>query len=83
MKDKKKTNKVEKQIIRNGLSIGVITAVLVAVFLSGKIIEIPKGTHEGGVISAIGVGVILVFMIIVGLILNKIKVPQQKEEIDK
>ncbi len=78
MKTKKMTNKGEKQIIINGISIGVTTAALISIFLSGKIIEIPKGTHEGGVISAIGVGVIIVFMSIVGFILNKIRKTQQQ-----
>ncbi len=77
MKTKKPTNKKEKQIIIYGMSIGVITAILTSVFLSGKIIDIPKGTHEGGVISAIGVGVIIIFMSIVGLIVNKLKKSQQ------
>ncbi len=78
MKTKKMTNKGEKQIIINGISIGVTTAALISIFLSGKIIEIPKGTHEEGVISAIGVGVIIVFMSIVGFILNKIRKTQQQ-----
>jgi len=73
-----KINKAEKQILVIGVSISLITATLTSVFLSGKIIDIPKGTHEGGIISAIGVGVILVFMSIVGFILIKIRKTRQQ-----
>ncbi len=52
--------------------IGVITSFLIYAFLSGVIIDIPKGTHEGGVIGAVGVGVILVCMFIIIFIKNKI-----------
>lgn len=37
-----------------------ITVFLIYLFLSGKIIEIPKGTEEGGLYGAIGVGIILI-----------------------
>ena len=43
---------------------------LISSFLSGKIIPIPHGTHEGGVISAIGISIILVAMSIVIIIGN-------------
>jgi len=78
MKTKKMTNKGEKQIVVIGISIGVITVALTSAFLSGKIIDIPIGTHEGGVISAVGVGVIIIFMSIVGFILIKIRKTQQQ-----
>jgi hydrogenase-4 membrane subunit HyfE len=82
---KNESNKAEKnissKILINGISIAVLTSVLISIFLSGKIIYIPKGTHEGGVISAIGVGIIIVFMIIVGIIMNRIS--QQKSKIRK
>jgi len=82
---KTNSNKAEKNInstvLRNGISIGVVTSILITVFLSGKIIYIPKGTHEGGIISAIGVGIIIVFMVIVGLIITKIS--NQKNKKDK
>lgn len=37
-----------------------ITIFLIYLFLSGKIIDIPKGTEEGGLYGAIGVGIILI-----------------------
>lgn len=42
------------------LSPGAITGVLIVLFLSGKIIDYPKGTHEGGIIAGTGVLVIMV-----------------------
>lgn len=47
----------------NNFFIAIIIAVtisLVALFLSGSIIEIPLGTKEGGVICVIGIGIILI-----------------------
>jgi len=40
---------------------GVLTGMLIVLFLSGKIIDIPHGTTRGGIISGIGVLVILIF----------------------
>lgn len=40
---------------------GVLAGMLITLFLSGKIIDIPHGTHEGGIIGGIGVMVILIF----------------------
>jgi hypothetical protein len=51
---------------------GLITGALIGLFLSGKIIDIPNGTHKGGIISAIGVGVIVLTMFILTLIFRKI-----------
>lgn len=48
---------------------GVITVFLVNAFLSGKIIDISKGTSEGGIISASGVAVILVVMVLAGFVI--------------
>ncbi len=47
-----------------GISIGIITGVIIVLFLSGKIIDIPFGTHKGGIFSAVGVLVIIAVMII-------------------
>jgi len=43
----------------------VASSSLFSSFLSGKIIDIPYGTHRGGVIAATGVGIIMIFMVIV------------------
>lgn len=40
---------------------GVLSGMLIAMFLTGNIIDIPHGTQEGGIISGIGVLVILIF----------------------
>lgn len=44
--------------------------VCIVLFLSGKIIDIPHGTRQGGIVSAIGVAVILatLFTLYFGLI---------------
>jgi len=47
-----------------GYIIGSITMVLIGFFLSGKIIDIPNGTHKGGIIAAFGV--IIITMTIIG-----------------
>lgn len=41
---------------------------LFRLFLSGKIINIPYGTHEGGVIAAIGYFAILIITIVIGVL---------------
>lgn len=49
---------------------GMLTMSLISAFLSGKIIDIPKGTHEGGVISAVEVGIIIVATTVIGFLFN-------------
>lgn len=49
----------------------LVAGLLVVLFLSGKIIEIPNGTHEGRLIGAIGVASIGVFMFIFIFIVRK------------
>jgi superfamily I DNA and/or RNA helicase len=43
---------------------GLITYFFIKIYLGGYIIDIPKGTHEGGMIAAIGVLVIMITMVI-------------------
>ena len=38
---------------------GLITAFIIWLFLLGKIIDIPYGTHKGGIIAATGVAIII------------------------
>jgi len=61
-----------KVVKKNGFSIyiPIIGAILIALFLSGIIVPIPFGTHKGGVIGAIGVGIILLIMFVI-IILTK------------
>ena len=65
-----KTNKIE--IMTMAVVPGLITVTLINIFLSGKIIDIPKGTHQGGIISAIGVLVIVLTVLIFSFIFFKI-----------
>jgi len=44
---------------KEGFFIGLITAFIIGLFLLGKIIDIPYGTHKGGIIAAIGVVIIM------------------------
>jgi hypothetical protein len=53
-----------------GLSFGVITSAVLVFYFSGSVIHIPSGTHEGGVASALGVGIILTAMFAVILFTN-------------
>lgn len=39
---------------------GILTGAFIVLFLSGKIIDIPHGTLEGGIISGIGTLVIII-----------------------
>lgn len=63
---------IDNKQIYTRITIGSITFILIAAFLSGKIIDIPRGTHEGGVISAIGVLVIMIIMFAVSVGVNKL-----------
>lgn len=38
---------------------GLLVGAAIALFLSGNIIEYPRGTREGGIIGAVGVAIIL------------------------
>lgn len=52
-------------------SIGIITMILIGLFLTGKIIDISQGTNQGGVVSAICVILIIIFMSFVGFYVNR------------
>lgn len=45
----------------------------ITLFLSGKIVPIPFGTHQGGVIAAVGVGVILLIGLAVIMVIKKVE----------
>ncbi|QZE13073.1 hypothetical protein K4L44_10780 [Halosquirtibacter laminarini] len=53
-----------------GISWGIITGCLIALYLSGVIIDIPNGTHKGGLMSAIGVCIIISMMYVIVSIVN-------------
>lgn len=52
--------------------ISISTTILTSIFLSGKIIYIPNGTHRGGVISAIGVFVIVIIMFSISFVIYRV-----------
>jgi hypothetical protein len=60
------------------ISIPVCTAILIVLFLSGHIIQIEKGTHDGGITGAIGVGVILPVMFLISFLIATIRKKRQK-----
>ena len=62
---------MEKKGLYLSLVIGLATGALIAFFLSGKIIDIPHGTHEGGIIAATGYAIIVVSMFLVSFIVLK------------
>ena len=54
------------------LIMGLTTGVLIVSLLNGKIIDIHRGTHEGGIIAAAGVATIIISMVSLGFILLKL-----------
>ena len=73
----RKVNSSPKILIITAIAIAIATSFLTNIFLSGKIIDIPKGTQEGGLYSAIGVGVILI--IVFTLIFIGFKIVKRKK----
>ena len=65
----KKSNKI---ILITAIIPGLISGVLIGLLFSGKIINIPKGTHQGGIIAGTGVGVIMLTIFVLTLIFKKI-----------
>jgi hypothetical protein len=65
--------KLKKEKIMKALIPGIITGILIMVFLSGKIIDIPKGTNQGEIISAIGVFAIILSVFILTVLFSKIR----------
>lgn len=63
----KQQPEVKKLIYFTTTSTAIVTT-LIQSFLNGEIIDISYGTHEGGIISAIGVGVIIIVMIFITFI---------------
>ena len=62
----------DKKQIYARITIGTITVFLISAFLSGRIIVIPHGTTQGGIISGMGVLVIMIIMFAVSVELNKL-----------
>lgn len=72
----------DKNFIYNNIVIS-ISLMAVSLFLSGKIIDIPHGTHNGGIIGAIGVGVILIVMFIIICGVFRYESSRQKQKNNK
>jgi hypothetical protein len=58
---------------------GLLTGLLIILFLLGKIIYIPHGTREGGIISGIGVSLIIILSITINYIIIRISKSKDKE----
>jgi len=52
---------------------GILVGFSIAAFLSGKVIPIPYGTREGGLISVVGVFLILVFFVLTNYLFVRLK----------
>jgi hypothetical protein len=52
---------------------GIVTGLLIALFLAGKIIDYPRGTPQGGIIGGIGVLVIIVSVIAINYLILRLK----------
>ena len=52
------------------LIVGLMTGAIVALFLSGKIVDLPRGTRDGGIIAATGTTIIILISFILSAILD-------------
>jgi len=52
---------------------GIIAGLLIILFLTGKIIDYPRGTLQGGIIGGIGVLLIIVSAIAINYLIFKLK----------
>ena len=52
---------------------GIISGLLIVLFLTGKIIDYPRGTPQGGMIAAIGVMLIIVSVVAISYIILRLK----------
>lgn len=60
------------------MPISILSGLLIVLFLSGNIIDIPKGTHPAGVVSALGVLIILAVSFVLNYLLFLAIRPRQK-----
>ena len=70
---KRKPMKDKNRISQVAIIPGIIASGLINVFLSGKIIDFPKGTPEGGRIVAIGVLVIILSVAAISYLIFRIE----------
>jgi hypothetical protein len=67
-----------KKKIMQIIPFGILPGFLIIWLLSGKVFDIPRGTHEGGLISSIGVLVIMAFSFASIYLLSRITQSRQK-----
>ena len=65
-------NMKNKKAFYVSLLMGLATGALIVSFLNSKIIDIHRGTHDGGIIAAAGSAAIIICMISFGLIVFKL-----------
>lgn len=65
--------KEKLRILKIALAPGVITGVLIVLFLSGKIFDYPRGTLKGGITAAIGVLVIMVSVVSIHYLIYRLR----------
>ncbi len=65
--------KEKLSVLKIALTPGVITGILIVLFLSGKIIDYPRGTLKGGIIAAIGVLVIMVSVVTIHYLIYRLR----------
>ena len=61
----------QKGLSRLASVFAMMTSVLIILFLSGKIVEIPHGTREGGIMGATGVAIIIISMGVVSMVIKQ------------
>lgn len=65
--------KLKKVELMKILIPGISTGLLIVVFLSGKVINIDKGSNPSGIISAIGAFTIILSVFILTILFSKIR----------
>lgn len=65
------------KVLKVALMPGCITGLLIVLFLSGKIIDFPRGTVRGGMIAAIGSLVIMVSVVTTNYLIYRLKKNKQ------
>ena len=58
---------------------GNIAGLLIILFLSGKIIDYPQGTTEGGIIGAMGVSLIMISVVTINYLISRLVENKRKK----
>ena len=65
--------KLKKIKLLKTLIPGIITGILIVGFLSGKVINIDKENSQSGIVSAIGVFIIILSVFVLTILFSKIR----------